>query len=99
MNQSEDKLWLLPLKRRNQNLNSPKKKNRLPQILKKARVHAKRNKTQRSSRKIESNRLNSVKLSKKKAQSRMFKKIVAPHRVKTRNASRDRNRTISSSSR
>ena len=47
---------------------------------------------------IESNQLDSVDLSRKKAQSRMLKKIMALHRVKTRNASRDRNRTISSSS-
>ena len=47
---------------------------------------------------IESNQLDSVDLSRKKAQSKMLKKMVAPHRVKTRNASRDRNRTISSSS-
>ena len=46
---------------------------------------------------IESNQIDSVDLSRKKAQSRMLKKIVAQHRVKTRNASRDRNRMISSS--
>ena len=47
---------------------------------------------------IESNQLDSVDLSRKKAQSRMLKKKVAPHKIKTRNASRDRNRMISSSS-